>query len=212
MYRLHYYPGNANLAPHMLMEEMGVEYELVYVDRNAGAHKQAAYLALNPSGRIPVLEDGGMIIAETAAICLHLADRHIETQMVPDISTPERAKFYQWLMFLTNTIQTEFLVYYYPDRYSTDPEHATAIKEAAEARLISYFHIIEEQLAKKGPFMMGPAISLLDFYLLMLCRWGRFFTQKLVDMPNLGRHIGNMVLRPSVIRAFELEGIDAPFA
>ncbi|KLN60734.1 glutathione S-transferase [Kiloniella spongiae] len=212
MYKLYYYPGNASLAPHMLMEELGVDYELVYVDRNKQAHKSPEYLALNPSGRIPVLEDGAMVISETAAICLHIADRHPEGRMIPDITTPERAKFYQWLMFLTNTIQTEFLVYYYSDRYSSDASDAPAIKEAAEQRLMSYFDIVEAQLAKKGPYMMGKAVSFLDFYLLMLCRWGRFLPTKPNEMKHLGKHVKLMSKHPAVLRTFEQEGLEAPFA
>ncbi len=212
MYKLHYYPGNASITPHMLLEELGADYELVYVDRDNAAHKSAAYLALNPSGRIPVLEDGAMAISETAAICLHLADRHPEGRMVPDVATPERAKFYQWLMFLTNTVQTEFLVYYYPERYSTDVSDASAIKAAAEIRLMNYFRIIDEQLGTKGPHMMGKAVSLLDFYLLMLSRWGRFLEVKPRDMKNLGKNVKLISERASVLSAFEQEKLEVPFA
>ncbi len=212
MYKLHYYPGNANLAPHMLLEELSVDYELVYVDRDNQAHKSADYLALNPTGRIPVLEDGAMVISETAAICLHLADRHPEGRMAPDVATPERAKFYQWLMFLTNTVQTEFLVYFYSDRYSTDADDSAGIKTAAEARLNDYFRIIDAQLGKKGPYMMGKAVSLLDFYVLMLSRWGRLLENKPRDMKYLGKNVKLMSKRPSVISAFEQEKLEPPYA
>jgi glutathione S-transferase len=54
-YQLYFYPANASLAPHILLEEIGCEYELVLVDRAANAHKSDAYLRLNPAGLIPVL-------------------------------------------------------------------------------------------------------------------------------------------------------------
>ena len=76
MYQLYYYPGNANLAPHILLEEIGAEYELVLVDRNKDEHKSPAHLALNPTGRIPVLIEGDLVLYETAAIFLPLADGH----------------------------------------------------------------------------------------------------------------------------------------
>ena len=63
MYVLHYYPTNANLAPHMLLEELGVPYRLALVDRDQGAHKSAEYLKLNPAGLIPVLVDGDLVLA-----------------------------------------------------------------------------------------------------------------------------------------------------
>ena len=76
MIQLYYHPGNASLAPHMLLEEIGDPFELVFVDRANAAHKSPEYLKLNPNGQIPVLVDGGSVVYEAAAICLHLADRY----------------------------------------------------------------------------------------------------------------------------------------
>ena len=68
MYQLYYYPGNANLAPHMVLEEIGAPYELILLDRAKNAHKAPEYLKLNPHGRIPTLIDGGLVLYETAAM------------------------------------------------------------------------------------------------------------------------------------------------
>ena len=104
MITLHYYPGNANLTPHMLLEELGVPFELVLVDRVNGAHKSAEFLKLNPNGRIPVLVDGDLVLFETAAICLHLVDTHADAHLAPPLATPERAHFYKWLIWSSNTL------------------------------------------------------------------------------------------------------------
>jgi glutathione S-transferase len=69
MYRLHYFPGNASLAPHMLLRELGADFELVLVDRTTDAHRSAAYRVLNPKGVIPTLEHDGWVLTESAAIC-----------------------------------------------------------------------------------------------------------------------------------------------
>src|SRR5262245_12992895 len=96
---LHYAPGNASMAPHMLLEELGAPFELKLVDRANMAHKSPAYLAMNPNGLIPVLEQGdGLVLYETAAILLHLADTHAGAGLAPPLGTPERAHFYKWLM------------------------------------------------------------------------------------------------------------------
>ena len=114
MYQLHYFPANANAAPHMLLEELGAQYELVLVDRASNAQKSAEYLKINPNGRIPTLVDGDPAMFEAAAIVLHLVDRHPDAGLAPEVGTPERAKFYQWLTFLTNSLQEELMIWQYP--------------------------------------------------------------------------------------------------
>lgn len=91
--KLFYYPGNASMAPHFVLEEIGRPFELEYVDRTHDRHKSPDYLALNPNGLIPVLIDGDLVLYEAAAICLHLADAHPEKRLAPELGTPERA---QW--------------------------------------------------------------------------------------------------------------------
>ena len=78
MIELHYYPGNASLFPHLLLRELGCPFELKLVDRTQGAQTSAAYLKLNPNGKIPVLVDDGEALFETAAIGLYLADKFAE--------------------------------------------------------------------------------------------------------------------------------------
>ena len=107
--KLFYYPGNASMAPHFVLEEIGRPFELEYVDRTHDRHKSPDYLALNPTGLIPVLIDGDLVLYEAAAICLHLADTHPEKRLAPELGTPERAQCYKWLMWLTNTLQATFI-------------------------------------------------------------------------------------------------------
>ena len=61
MYQLHYFPANANAAPHMLLEELGVKYELLLVDRTKDAQKS---IKINPNGRIPTLVDKSLLGTE----------------------------------------------------------------------------------------------------------------------------------------------------
>src|SRR6202521_6324057 len=110
MYQLYFYPGNANLAPHMVLEEIGAPYELILVDRNKHAHKSAEYLTLNPTGRIPVLVDGDRFLFEAAAICLHLADRHPEVRLAPPLGSAERGECYKWLMYEHTASGTDHLL------------------------------------------------------------------------------------------------------
>ena len=83
MIELHFYPGTAAMAPHILLEEVGGPCRRVLVDRAVGAHKTAQFLRLNPNGRIPVLADGDHVLYETAAIALHLCDAHPAAALAP---------------------------------------------------------------------------------------------------------------------------------
>ena len=71
MYQLHYFPANANAAPHMGLEAIGAKYGLIFVDRAKDAQKSSEYLKIDPNGRIPTLVDGTLIVSEAAAIVLH---------------------------------------------------------------------------------------------------------------------------------------------
>lgn len=212
MYKLYYYPGNANLAPHMLLEEIGAPYELALIDRTQNAHKADDYLKMNPSGRIPVLVDGNLTLFETAAICLHLADRHPEANLVPaSLGSPERALFYKWLMYLTNTVQTELLLYFYPDRVTDDDAGAAIVRRHAEVRIGGMLAILDHAIAESGgPWLLGSNYSALDPYLMMLCRWTRALGTPARTYSHLGPFLAAMAARPAVQRAFEQEGLKTP--
>ncbi len=210
MIRLYYYPANASFTPHVLLEEIGVPFELIRVDKENRSHKSPEYLALNPAGRIPVLIDGDLVLFETAAICLHLCDRHPEASLAPRLATTERAHFYKWLMFFTNTIQADVLAYYYPDRYTTDRDGLDAVTAAAERRLDDWFGIVETALAR-GPFLLGDTYSAVDPYLVMLARWGRHMANPPGRRPRIGDLATRVLARPAVGRAIHGEGLEGPF-
>ncbi len=161
MYQLHYFPANANAAPHMLLEEIGVPYDLVLVDRAKNAQKSREYLKINPNGRIPTLVDGDLIMSEAAAIVLHLVDRHADAGLAPQVGTPERATFYQWLTFLTNSLQEELMIWQYPDRLAGEDASATdVVKHGSETRASRFLDVVEDHLKAKGPFFLGAGHAL----------------------------------------------------
>ncbi|MEA1677402.1 glutathione S-transferase family protein [Nitrospirillum sp. BR 11163] len=214
-YTLFYFPGNANLAPHMALEEISVPYELALLDRANAEHKAAPYLARNPTGRIPTLlarqPDGNEeTVFETAAILLHLADRHPEAKLAPAPGAAGRGRFLTWLFHLTNTIQPEYRVFYYPEQHVTDPVHVADAKATAERRLCQMFALVDRELATR-PYIAADHLTVADFLLLMLVRWGRNFTHPPRDLPQVGRLCAELLARPSVQRAFAQEGLGAPF-
>ena len=211
MYTLYYYPSNANLAPHVLLEEIGAPYRLEFVDRDKDAHKSPEYLRLNPAGLIPVLVDGDLVLPETAAICMHLADKHPEAQLVPQLGTAERAHFYRWFVYLTNTLQAEILTHAYPERLAGDAAGAQAIKQNALLRIGGMLDLIENQLADRGPYMLGAGYSAVDPFLFMLCRWTRNMPNPARNRTCIKRLLDTLMLRPAVQRAHAQEQLVPPF-
>ena len=211
MLELHYFPGNASMAPHMLLEELGVPYALKRVDRSVQAHKSPEYLKLNPNGLIPVLVEGDLVLYETAAICLHLADTHPDANLAPPIGTAERAHFYKWLMWLTNTLQAALILYFYPERWADDAAGAARVKAHAEEKVGRMLDQLDAALARHGqPWLLGAAFSAVDPYALMLGRWTREFGRPARSLPHMGPYLQRMLQRAAVRRVFEQEGLAAP--
>jgi len=210
MYNLHYFPGNASFSPHALLNEIGAEFELSLVDRANNGQKNPDYLKLNPAGRIPTFVDGELVLFESAAVCLYLCDKHPDAQLAPEVGTSERGQFYKWLMFFTNSVQPDFLIYHYTRRYTTDEAEVPGMKAAAEERINHWFDIVEENMGP-GPYLLGETFSAIDIYLTMLCRWGRPMAKKPASRAKIGKLTELVLSRPAVQKTIETEGIEGPF-
>jgi len=215
MMQLHYYPGNASMTPHMLLEELGVPFELKLVDRAVNAHKSPAYLKLNPNGLIPVLVDGDLVLYETAAIVLHLVDTHPQAGLAPTvIGSAERARFYKWLLWLSSTVQAMVPHYFYADRMVAAGNAAgtAEVKAQAEAKIGAMVDQLDSHFASHaGPWLLGERFSALDPYAFMLCRWTRGMQRPARTLANLGPFTQRMLARPAVQRMFATEGLSPPY-
>lgn len=211
MYVLHYYPSNANLAPHILLEELGVPYRLRLVDRDKDEHKSPEYLKLNPAGLIPVLVDGELVLPETAAICMHLVDRHPDAGLAPAVGSAERGHFYRWMVYLTNTLQAEILVHSYPERLVDGEAAAGVVRGHAQQRIASMLDLVERHLEQRGPWMLGERYSAVDPFLFMLCRWTRNLASPARARPCIKRLLDATMERPAVQRAHAQEELTPPF-
>jgi glutathione S-transferase len=209
MRQLHYFPGNASMAPHILLEEIGAPFELVLVDRTVGGHKSPEYLRLNPNGLIPVFVDGPLVLYESAAICLHLCDNAPPARLLPPVGTAGRAHGYKWLVWMTNTLQSTLLMYFYPERWMNpgNVDGAAELKAHAQERVGILLDQLDTELARHGgSWLLGADYSVVDAYSLMLCRWTRNFSSAPArERPHLGPHMARVLERPAVQRVFATE-------
>src|ERR1700753_2160858 len=88
-----------------LMEEAGQPYERALTDITSGAQKTPEYLAINPMGKVPALQDGDATMAEAAAICAYVDERYPEARLAPALGDPMRAKYLYWLFFAPSCIE-----------------------------------------------------------------------------------------------------------
>ena len=221
MIELHYYPGNASMAPHILLHEIGLPFNKVLVDRTRQAHKSPAYLSLNPNGLIPVLRKADLVLYEAAAICLYLADQHPQARLAPALGTAERAHFYKWLVWMTNTLQAKLIHYFYPERLvdAGNAGAAAQLRAHAQARIGEMLDQLDAQLARHSQaWLLGANYSAADAYAFMLCRWTRGFdgaagqlTAPARSRPQLGAYLQRMLARPAVQRVMADEGLAAPW-
>lgn len=192
------------MAPHAALAEIGVPYELVRVVRDESGKSSDDYLALNPSGLIPTLEDGDLVLTESAAILLHLADRFPDAALAPEVGTAERSEVYRFLFFLTNTLQPCLLHMFYPERYGTAGVHDIAVAAARE-----HFERLDARLAGRS-WLVGDRRSVADLFLFMLTRWGRRLDPPAWERPNLRAHFVRALALPGVRRMVDEQELELP--
>jgi glutathione S-transferase len=211
MMQLHYHPSDASLMPHIFLEELGVPFELKLVDRANNAQKSPEYLKLNPNGLIPVLVDGDVVIYETPAILLHLADTHPQSALMPQLGTPARAHAYKWLVWLSNTLQATLVQYFYAERY-VPPEGLADFRARTEVRLSAQLDQLEAQLQSSGgPWLLGADYTAADCMVFVLSCWTRNLQRPANSLPALGAYIDSMRQRPAVQRACATEALPESF-
>lgn len=204
MYTLYYSPGAASLVVHWLLLEIGAPHELRLTSIDEQAHKRPDYLALNPNGVIPTLIVDGQPLYEAAALAMYLADRHPEAGLAPAAGDPQRGAYYQWMLNLTNTLQSPLRVWWYPQDLAVD---ADTIRRGAAARIEATCARIDAHLAAHGPFLLGETPCAADFYLTMLMRWSRKLAHPADSWPHLGALAASLKARPAFKTLYEREGL-----
>lgn len=170
MYRLTSVPDSAALAVRMVLEELGVPYELHALDRAGGEQDGAAYRTRQPLGLVPALDtpDGPMF--ETAAILLWLADRH-GGELAPAPADSDRAAFLKWFFFVAHNIHPTLLQIFYPARVAGEGAVAGVLSHAHD-RMESYLGIVEAMVADQAPAWASPdRAGIFGIYLGVLLRW-----------------------------------------
>ncbi len=202
MYKLFWAKSMGSMASEVLFEEIGVEYEKVAIDVENEENRSAEFLAVNPMGQLPalVLPDG-TVMTESAAMVLHICDRHPEAKLAPPAGSPESARFQRWLVFMAVTIYTADQRLFYADRFTTDATGIDGIVASARADMDSYFAVLNDAL-DPGPYLLGETFSAVDVYLWMLAKWHPDEKQLFADNPRVAKLVDLVEARPAVAKVW----------
>lgn len=196
-----YFNGSPNPSKVALfLEEAGLPYTLVPIDTRKGEQFGPDVLKLNPNAKIPVIVDGDVVVFDSNAILLYLADK--TGQFLPPIA--HRGEMLSWLMFVATGVgpfggQAVHFKHFAPEKI---PYADTRYQYEA----MRHFGIADQRLATR-PFMLGDAYTIVD---MALWGWSRMTPFILGDdawakLPNLKRHHDVIAARPAAVRALALK-------
>jgi len=205
------------MASHALFEALGVDYKLVEIDLSKGEQKTADYLAINPNGKVPTLvhrfQGQEQVVYESAAILLYLLDQYPESGLAPGMNSAKRGPYYQYLFWMSSTLQEAANRWAHPEFYieatrCTNPEESLAlIVEKARQELKRCWQMLDDGLAKQGPWLLGDDLTGADFHLFMIAYWSRRYASRAQDFPALKAHIKAMLELDSIQSMMRQEGL-----
>jgi len=157
-------------------------------------------------GRVPVLVTGSDVFTETAAIILHLADRHPAAGLAPAPGTPGRGHLYEWLLYLSNTVQTTFRIFLSREAFRRC-RATRRTQDRCERQLGSMFAHVDAHLGAGGPYLLGATFSAADLFLHMVARWSRWLDKPAYRRANIKRCTDLVKVRPAVMRMMAAQGV-----
>ncbi len=197
MIKLFSVPGTASTVAHAALLETGAPFELVQVARR-NRDEPPELKQVNPRGRVPALLDGECRMSETAAILLHLGDRFPESPLAPAVGTPERAAYYQWIVYLTSALHFASARTRIGDPVLADP---------GTRAMLACFDVCEAALAGRehlaGPFTGADLL----LHMLASPTW-RPGLPVFESRPQLAAHHARVSARPAVREMAEIHARD----
>ncbi|MEI6720673.1 MAG: glutathione S-transferase N-terminal domain-containing protein [Betaproteobacteria bacterium] len=199
-----------NAAPNpmkvaLLLEELGLPYEAVPVDTRKGEQFAAAYLKVNPNGKVPAIVDGDVRVFDSNAILLYLADR--EKKFAPlDTAGAARGDMLSWLMFIASGIGPFSGQSVHFRHAAPEPKEYALNRYDFEAH--RHWKLIEDRLAT-SKYILGDEYSIVD---MAFWAWARLVPFVLgtgdatwSTYPNVKRLLDEISARPAAVRAEALK-------
>lgn len=197
--KLYGYRNGRTLRALWALEEVGAPYEFVEVDLKRGQHREPAFLAINPTGKVPVLDDGGTIITESAAICMHLAERHPESRLLPPAGTLERTACYKWISFILTELDAPLWTIA-KHRFALPSERRVpAVIETAGWEFRAASKILASAL-EESPYLAAASFTVADILACHVLLWAKS-ARLSFGSDSLETYLERLLARDAAIRA-----------
>lgn len=179
-----------------LLEELGADYELHVLNMKKNEQRGAAYLAINPMGKVPAVMHNDALVTEQVAIYTYLADMYPEVGITPMIGDSLRGPYLRWMAFYGSCFEPAFI-----DK-SLNREPAPASR-SAYGSLDDVWGAVTGQLAK-GDYMLGEKFTAVDVLWGSALNWMTMFGLA-PETPVVRTYIDRIKARPAVARAGKID-------
>jgi glutathione S-transferase len=189
-----------------IAKELGIDYEHVPIEIGEAGARKAEYLAVNPNGRLPAIEDDGFVLWESLAITLYLAKKHSTGRFYP-ADLRDEAKTWQWSLWALNEVDRGVNIWSL-HAVRLPPEDRDPQKLAEALKVIAKpFGVLDEALAER-PYLIGDDFTVADLNVAAVI--SRAIDMDLTATPRLGAWLRRCLERPAALEARRLrEASDA---
>lgn len=203
MLTLHTSPGSCSRASHIALEESGLDFDIRLIDFAKADQRQAAFLAINPKGRVPALATDQGVLTESPAILAYIAALAPAGLLAP-VDPFAFARMQAFNLYLATTIHVAHAHGRRASRWSDDAAAQASMAAKVTQNMRDGFALIEGSL--NGDWVMGDAYTVADPYLFTFAAWLDSDGVDIADFPKVQVHFERMQARPAVIRALAAEG------
>jgi glutathione S-transferase len=205
---LYFAPNTVSLATIIVLEEVGAPYVLERVDLTKGEQRSAAYLELNPLGRVPTLRTEHGLLSETPALLTFLARSIPAAALLPTAAFLE-ARALSFLSYLASTVHVAHAHRMRGSRWSDDMDAIASMQRKVPESVLAAFSLIEHHKLQ-GPWVLGEQFSVCDAHLFTLAQWLEADGVDTTKLPRVVEHRGRMLQRPATQRALAAERAGSP--
>ena len=202
MLKLYYHPSPNPAKVALLLEELGLPFELVPVDTRKGEQHQPEFLAINPNAKTPAIVDGDVTVFDSNAILLYLAEK--TGKFLPESTPKLRGELLSWLMFVATGIGPYSGQAVHFRHFAPEPKEYPVSRYLFEAK--RHWGIIDARL-KGRAWMVGDTYTIVD---MAVWGWARAIPfilgeEAWTQMPELKRLFDEISARPAAERASALK-------